>query len=168
MVPGTAKGCYGGRRHPARFPVPPGSPLVIGQLLLHQEQVGLELVPLLQDLLQLFLGEAAVSGAPARGPGLGLLVRQWLSFLGDGEGEQGDADPKALLSPPTATRNNPSSAARSPPRGQQLTGLGFGCGASEAALLLLFISLWVCTTTASRSDFFSSALLSCACTTATL
>lgn len=54
------------------------------------------------------------------------------------------------------------------PRGCQLTVLGFGCGASAAALLLLFISLWVCATTASRSDFFSSALLSCACTTATL
>lgn len=40
------------------------SPLVIGQLLLHQEQVGLELIPLLQDLLHLFLGEAAVSRAP--------------------------------------------------------------------------------------------------------
>lgn len=87
--------------------MPPGkgSPLVIGQLLLHQEQVGLELVPLLQDLLQLFLGEAAVSGAPARVPGLGLLIRQRRSFLGDGEGEQRDADPKALLSPPTARRD---------------------------------------------------------------
>lgn len=41
-----------------------GSPLVIGQFLLHQEQVGLELVPLLQDLLQLFFGEAGVSRAP--------------------------------------------------------------------------------------------------------
>lgn len=40
------------------------SPLVIGQLLLHQEQVGLELIPLLQDLLQLFLGKAAVSRTP--------------------------------------------------------------------------------------------------------
>lgn len=60
-----------------------GSPLVIGQLLLHQEQVGLQLVPLLQDLLQLFHGEAALSRAPALILARRLLRRQRCrSFLG--------------------------------------------------------------------------------------
>lgn len=44
--------------------------------------------------------------------------------------------------------------------GLRLTRLGFGCWMSEVVLLLLLISLWVCSIMASRSDFFSSALLS--------
>lgn len=41
-----------------------------------------------------------------------------------------------------------------------LTRLGFGRWVSEAVLLLLLVSLWVCSIAASRSDDFSSALLS--------
>ena len=127
-----------------------GSPLVIGQLLLHQEQVGLQLVPLLQDLLQLFHGEAALSRAPALILARRLLRRQRCrSFLGMGS-------VRAQRSPQSR-----APAATSPAGAGQ-------CGASGAALLLLLISLWVCSTAASRSDFFSRALLSCACTTATL
>lgn len=72
---------------------------------------------------------------------------------GDGQRE-GSAQPRAALRQPQV-----------PP---QLTWPGCGSSASGAALLLLLISLWVCSTAASRSDFFSRALLSCACTTATL
>jgi len=89
-------GCRDGR-DPARYPTPPrqDSPLVIGQLLLHQEQVGLQLVPLLQDLLQLFLGEAAVSRAPARVLVLRLLCGQRCSFLQGQRASAASGDPEA-------------------------------------------------------------------------
>ena len=42
-------------------PCPPPSPLEVGQLLLQEEHVGFELIPLLKDLLELLSTEAALS-----------------------------------------------------------------------------------------------------------
>lgn len=42
-------------------PCLPPSPLEVGQLLLQQEHVGFELIPLLKDLLELLSTEAALS-----------------------------------------------------------------------------------------------------------
>lgn len=46
-------------RRPSACPAP--SPLEVGQLLLQQEHVGFELIPLLQDLLKLLSTEAALA-----------------------------------------------------------------------------------------------------------
>lgn len=54
--PGT--GVTGAPQLPSSCPAP--SPLEVGQLLLQQEHVGFELIPLLKDLLKLLSTEAAL------------------------------------------------------------------------------------------------------------
>lgn len=68
---------------PASGPCPAPSPLEVGQLLLQQEHVGFELIPLLKDLLNLLSTEAALpclGGEPWRRRG----IRLWKDRLGQG------------------------------------------------------------------------------------
>lgn len=67
----------------ASGPCPAPSPLKVGQLLLQQEHVGFELIPLLKDLLNLLSTEAALpclGGEPWRQWG----IRLWKDRLGQG------------------------------------------------------------------------------------
>lgn len=58
------------------------TPLIVVELLLHQEQVGFELVPLENDVSHLLLGEARLIGILLVGRRLFLRLRSFLTWIG--------------------------------------------------------------------------------------